>query len=86
MNSTVSPWAWPESSAWKTRWIAITTIASLKNSAYDAAHGVSPRRALTTNQVTAMISTSGTGLSVRLAAAASPSAHSHHAPGCRTRG
>ena len=45
------------------------------------AHGASLRRAATTMPATVKINPSNTGFVVRLAAVASPSAHTHHAMG-----
>ena len=50
------------------------------------AHGASVRRAATTMPATARISASSSGLVVRLAAVARPSAQIHHAIGCSVRG
>ncbi len=64
----------------------MTTIPSLRNTANDRAQGAWERRAVTTCPATASTSSSSHGLVVRDAAVASPSAHNHHAPGCRVRG
>ncbi len=50
------------------------------------AHGARARRDATTRPATAAIVRSRTGLVVRIAAIASPSAHNHQAPGCSSRG
>ena len=58
----------------------------MTNIAYEALHGVAGRLAATTKAVTATIAASSSGLVVRLAATASPTAQIHQAPGWSIRG
>ena len=64
----------------------MNTSPSRRKAWNERAHGASVRRAATTQAATATTSPRSSGLVVREAAAARPSAHSHHAPGCSARG
>ena len=79
----------PEEPVPNTTWVATritTTMAPrMRKAVKERAHGAAGRRAATTAPDAQMRAVSTSGLVVREAAVASPSAQSHHAPGCSHR-
>ena len=75
----------PKSTCASTRTMMMKTPRRRKNPK-ERAQGASGLRADTTIAAQHTIKISSSGLVVRLAAAARPSAQAHHAPGCNHRG